>query len=33
MSIVPNFNTVKCEKCESNGFIIKDGNASICDCR
>ena len=33
MSIVPNFNTIKCEKCDSNGFIIKDGNASICDCR
>lgn len=33
MSIVPNFNTVKCKKCDSNGFIIKDGNASICDCR
>lgn len=33
MSIIPNFNTVKCEKCDSNGFIIKDGNASICDCR
>lgn len=33
MSIIPNFNSIKCEKCDSNGFIIKDGNASICDCR
>ena len=33
MSIIPNFNSVKCDKCDSNGFIIKDGNASICNCR
>ena len=33
MGIVKEFNLYKCEKCDSNGFIIKNGIAVLCDCR
>lgn len=33
MSIVPNFNTIKCEKCDSNGFIVGESSAVKCSCR
>lgn len=33
MSIVPNFNTVKCEKCDNNGFIVNGQSAIKCSCR
>lgn len=33
MSIVSNFNFYKCNKCDKNGFVIKNGIATLCDCR
>lgn len=33
MSIVPNFNTIKCEKCDANGFIVGESSAIKCSCR
>jgi DNA replication protein DnaC len=33
MSIIPNFNTIKCDKCDSNGFIVGESSAVKCNCR
>ena len=33
MSIIPNFNLYKCEKCDSNGFIVGESSAVKCSCR
>ena len=33
MSIIPNFNTIKCDKCDSNGFIVGESSATKCSCR
>lgn len=33
MSIVPSFNLYKCEKCDSNGFIVGESSAVKCNCR
>ena len=33
MGIAKEFNLYKCDKCDSNGFIIKNGIAVLCDCR
>ena len=33
MSIVPSFNLYKCNKCDSNGFIVYESSATKCLCR
>ena len=33
MGILKEFNFYKCDKCDSNGFIVKNGVAILCDCR
>ena len=33
MSIVPNFSEIKCDKCDSNGFIVGESSAVKCKCR
>lgn len=33
MGIIAPYSEIKCDKCDSNGFIVKDGNAIKCDCR
>ena len=33
MSIVPSFNLYKCNKCDSNGFIVGESSAVKCICR
>ena len=33
MSIVPSFNLYKCDKCDSNGFIVGENSAVKCICR
>lgn len=33
MSIIPNFNTMKCDKCDANGFIVGESSATKCSCR
>ena len=33
MSVVPNFNLYKCDKCDSNGFIVGENSAVKCECR
>ena len=33
MGILKEFNFYKCNKCDKNGFIIKNGIATLCDCR
>ena len=33
MSIVPSFNLYKCNKCDSNGFIVGESSAVKCECR
>lgn len=33
MSIVPNFSEIKCDKCDSNGFIVGESSAVKCSCR
>lgn len=33
MSIIPNFNTMKCDKCDANGFIVGESSAVKCNCR
>ena len=33
MSVIKAFSEVKCDKCDSNGFIIKNNMAVLCECR
>ena len=33
MGILKEFNFYKCNKCDKNGFVIKNGIATLCDCR
>ena len=33
MGIIAPYSEVKCKNCDNNGFIIKDGVATKCDCR
>ena len=33
MGILKEFNFYKCDKCDSNGFIVKNGVAILCDFR
>lgn len=33
MSVIKSFSEYKCNKCDSNGFIVKDGKAVMCECR
>ena len=33
MSIIPSYNEIKCDKCNKDGFIITENNATKCNCR
>lgn len=33
MGIIAPFSEIKCDKCDSNGFIVKEGQAVKCNCR
>ena len=33
MSIIPSFSEIKCDKCDSNGFIVGESSAIKCPCR
>lgn len=33
MSVIKPYTQYKCDKCDNNGFIVKDGKAVKCECR